>query len=87
MVKDAVNNDLLEGDHVVVGAAALPPHFIAKIIKISEGGLAVPTGKGGQQAIAGGTLQLQMDFALMFNPTQNINVVKVVTPVKISSAN
>lgn len=87
MVKDALGNDLNIGDVISLSSKAVPDLFVCKITGIQEGGLAIPTGVGGQQAIAGGMLRVVMDIAISFNPTQAINCVKVVTPAEKQSVN
>jgi hypothetical protein len=86
MVKDILGNDLKVGDVVTLHPDAAPKMFIAKITHISEGGLAVPTAIQGQKAIQGGTVRLVMDFAIGFNPTAAIAMVKLVTPPETPQA-
>lgn len=87
MAKDALGNDLKVGDIISLSPKALPDLFVCKITGIQEGGLAIPTGVGGQQAIAAGVLRVVMDIGVSFNPTQAINCVKVVVPSEKQTVN
>lgn len=87
MAKDVVGNDFKLGDVIILSPKAMPDLIICKITGLQEGGLAVPTGIGGQQAIAAGMLRVVMDIAIPFNPTQAVNCVKVVVPAEKQSVN
>lgn len=92
MVKDLLGNDLAKGDlveiHHLVG-----PTIIAKIVQISEGGVAIPPQSlpmnvpKGAIVLAGGNLKVLVEVNITFDPTKPINILKIFDPNKdLSSA-
>lgn len=81
MAKDLLGNNVKVGDAVIISPDIVPKLMICKVEALSEGGLATPTTIPGQLGIQAETIRLVFDYAVPFNPTMALNLVKVMNPV------
>ncbi len=77
MPKDIFGKELMVGDMIILHPDITPKLINAKITEVQGGGIAIPTGIGGQKAMSAGQIKAFLEITINFNPTLPINVIKI----------